>query len=147
MGATFIALSAVKSPAAAFVLLPLAGLCQAVLDTGGRALLVSVTPHELLARVFGVLEGVLMASLAVGSLLVPVLVAIGGVTAALIGVAVILIASALLPIAGLRGLNTVAPAAAMASVRRNPLFAALPAPVLEALAREVTPSPPPQVSG
>ncbi|HEY4824142.1 MAG TPA: cyclic nucleotide-binding domain-containing protein [Solirubrobacteraceae bacterium] len=138
-GATFIGLSAVKSPAAAFVLLPLAGLCQAVLDTGGRALLVSVTPHELLARVFGVLEGVLMASLAVGSLLVPVLVAIGGVTAALIGVAVILIASALLPIAGLRGLNTVAPAAAMASVRRNPLFAALPAPVLEALAREVSP--------
>jgi Cyclic nucleotide-binding domain len=111
--AVFIALSAVKSPAGAFVLLPSAGLCQAVLDTGGRALLVRVTPHELLARVFGVLEGVLMASLAVGSLLVPVLVGIGGLTAALIGVAAVLIASALLPI--------------------------WPAPVLEALAREVTP--------
>jgi hypothetical protein len=57
----------------------------------------------------------------------------------LIGVAAVLSASALLPIAGLRGLNTTASAATIASVRRNALFAALPAPVLEALAREVTP--------
>ena len=137
--ATFIALAAVGSPAAAFVLLPLAGLCQAVLDTGGRALLVRVTPHEVLARVFGVLEGVMMASLAVGSLLVPVLDALGGVSAALIGVAVVLIASALLPLTGLRGLDRAAPAAAIACLRRNSLFAALPPPVLEALARELTP--------
>ena len=98
-GATFIALGAFKTPVAAFALLPLAGLCQAVLDTGGRALLVRVTPHDVLARVFGVLEGILMASLAVGSLLVPILVSLGGVTAALVGVAAVLIAAALLPIA------------------------------------------------
>jgi CRP-like cAMP-binding protein len=41
---------------AAFVLLPLAGLCQAVVDTAGRSLLVRVTPHAVLGRVFGVLE-------------------------------------------------------------------------------------------
>ncbi len=138
-GATFIALGAFKTAPAAFLLLPLAGLCQAVLDTGGRALLVRVTPHDVLARVFGVLEGILMASLAVGSLLVPILVSLGGVTVALVGVAAVLIAAALLPIANLRGLDAAAPAAAIAIVRRNPLFAALPAPVLEGLARELLP--------
>ena len=80
-----------------------------------------------------------MASLAVGSLLVPILVSLGGVTAALVGVAAVLIAAALLPIPSLRGLDMAAPAAAIAIVRRNPLFAALPAPVLEGLARELRP--------
>jgi MFS family permease len=137
-GAAFIVLGAVQTPLAAFALLPLAGICQAVLDTGGRALLVRVTPHEVLGRVFGVLEGIMMAALAVGSLLVPVLVHLGSVTAALIGVAAVLVVGALLPITALRGLDSAAPAAAIAILRRNPLFATLPAPVLEGLARELT---------
>jgi MFS family permease len=131
-------LGAVQTPLAAFALLPLAGICQAALDTGGRALLVRVTPHEVLGRVFGVLEGIMMAALAVGSLLVPVLVHLGSVTAALIGVAAVLVVGALLPITALRGLDSAAPAAAIAILRRNPLFATLPAPVLEGLARELT---------
>jgi MFS family permease len=136
---TFVVLAALQTPLAAYVLLPLAGVCQAVLDTGGRALLARVTPHQVLARVFGVMEGVMMASLALGSLLVPILVGIGGISAALIGVAAVLVAAALLPITSLRRLDTKAPAAAMACIRRHPLFLALPPPVLESLARELAP--------
>jgi hypothetical protein len=137
--AAFVVLGALQTSAAAFVLLPLSGICQAVLDTGGRSLLARVTPHEVLGRVFGVLEGVMMATLAIGSLMVPVLVALGGVTAALVGVAVVLLVAALLPIATLRGLDSKAPAAAVASLRRHSLFASLPPPVLESVARELSP--------
>jgi hypothetical protein len=137
--AAFELLGVLQTPGAAYVLLPLAGVCQAVLDTGGRALLVRVTPHEVLARVFGVLEGLGMASLAAGSLLVPILVAVGGIGAALTGVAAVLVAAALLPIAGLRQLDTKAPAAAIASIRRHPLFDGLPPAVLEGVARELAP--------
>ncbi len=137
--AAFVALGVFKTPVAAFILLPLSGVCQAVLDTGGRAMLARVTPHEVLGRVFGVLEGVMMATLAIGSLLVPILVALGGVTAALIGVAAVLLAAAVLPIASLRTLDTAAPAAAIAILRRHHLFESLPPPALESVARELAP--------
>ncbi len=137
--AAFVVLGALQTPVAAYVLLPLAGVCQAVLDTGGRTLLVRVTPHEVLARVFGVLEGMSMAALAAGSLLVPILVSVGGISAALTGVALVLLVAALLPIASLRGLDAKAPAAAIAILRANQLFAGLPPPVLEGLARELAP--------
>ena len=138
--AAFTALGAWKTAAAAFVLLPIAGVCQAVLDTAGRALLARVTPHEVLGRVFGVLEGLAMAGLALGSLLVAVLVSLGGVTAALIGVAAILAVAALAPIASLRGLDTATSVpGAIERLRGHPLFAALTPAVLEGLARELTP--------
>jgi MFS family permease len=136
----FAALGAFKSAAAAFVLLPLAGICQAVLDTAGRALLARITPHELLGRVFGVLEGLAMAGLALGSLLVPVLVSLGGVSAALIGVAAVLAVAAVASIAALRGLDTaMTDTGAIDILRGHPLFAALTPAVLEGLARELTP--------
>lgn len=137
--AAFVVLGALQTPVAAYVLLPLAGVCQAVLDTGGRTLLVRVTPHEVLARVFGVLEGISMAALAAGSLLVPILIAAGGISAALTGVAVVLVVAAVLPIASLRRLDAKAPAAAISALRAHHLFAALPPPVLEGLARELAP--------
>lgn len=137
--AMFVLLGARQTPLAAFVLLPLAGVCQAILDTAGKALLVRVTPHEVLGRVFGMLEAITMAGLAAGSLLVPILVAIGGVTAALIGVAAVLVAAVLVPLASIRQLDTTAPAAAIALVRGHPLFEGLQAPVLEGVARDLVP--------
>jgi hypothetical protein len=132
----FAVLGAWQTAVAAFVLLPLAGICQAVLDTAGRAMLARVTPHEVLARVFGALEGLIMASLGLGSLMVPILVSIGGVTLALVGVAAVLAVAVLGPIASLRPLDKVVPPAdAIRSLRGNSLFAALPAPVIESLAR------------
>jgi MFS family permease len=134
----FVALGAWQTPAGAFVLLPLAGVCKAVVDSAGRALLARVTPHEVLARVFGVLEGLVMAALAVGSLLVPILVSLGGVSAALAGVAAVLAVAALAPLGSLRRLDRfVPPAHAVALIRAHSLFTALPAAVVESLAGQL----------
>ena len=137
-GLAFAVLGLARSTLAAFVLLPVAGLCQAVVDTGGRSLLVRVTPHAVLGRVFGVLEGLAMASLAVGSLLVPILVTLGGVRLALVGVAAVLVAAVTLPAVTLRTVDRAVPRPdAIRLLRGHVLFSSLPAPVLEGLARDL----------
>ena len=141
-GVAFVVLGVVRTAPAAFGLLAVAGLCQAVVDTAGRSLLVRVTPHAVLGRVFGVLEGLAMAGLAAGSLLVPILVALGGVRLALIGVAAALVTAATVPLVTLRAVDRAVPRPdAIRLLRGHPLFSSLPAPVLEGLARDLQADP------
>jgi hypothetical protein len=118
------------------LLLTAAGAGRAVLDVAGRTLLQRSVPSAFTARVFGLLEGLCMAGLAAGVLLVPALMRLGGPAAALAGVA------ALLPLAVLAGARVATrldtgsrvPVVEIALLRSLPLFAELPAPALEALA-------------
>ena len=48
---------------------------RAVLDVGARTLLQRVSPAEVLGRVFGMLEAITMAGLAIGALVIPPLIA------------------------------------------------------------------------
>jgi hypothetical protein len=122
-------------------LLVVAGASQAVLSVASRSLLQRSVPADLLGRVFGLLEGLTMAGLALGAVLVPVLVHFGGSPLALLGVA------AVLPIAGIAGgralfsLDAKAPVpiVQIALLRSLPLFAELPAPALEGVAAALTP--------
>jgi MFS family permease len=66
------------SLAAAIALLTVAGLGRMLLDTSTRTLLQRVAPDRMLARIFGLLEGVHMGSLALGSILAPALVLLVG---------------------------------------------------------------------
>ena len=99
------------------------------------------TPSEVLGRVFGVLEGLEMAGLALGALLIPPLVALGGSKAALIGAGLLLPVLALLLARPLIAVDRGAkvPVVEIALLRSMSLFAPLPAPAIEGLARALEP--------
>ena len=136
-GVSFIVIALWPSTLVVLLLLALAGTGRTLVDVACRTLLQRTTPAEVLGRVFGVLEGVMMAGLAVGALVVPPLVALGGSTAALVG------AGLLLPVLGLilarplivvdRGAKV--PIIEIALLRTMPLFASLPPPAVEGVAR------------
>jgi hypothetical protein len=78
-------------PLVALLLLAVAGMGRVVMDVAGRTLLQRVSPDALLSRVFGVLEGIDNASLAVGSIVAPALLAIAGTRGAFVAAGVALI--------------------------------------------------------
>ncbi|MGI9005654.1 MAG: MFS transporter [Streptosporangiaceae bacterium] len=118
------------------VLLVIAGASRAVLDVASRTLLQRSVPVQLIGRMFGLLEGLMMAGLAVGAVLVPGLTALGGSKLALLGVAAILPLAALAGGRSLLSLDAGAqvPVVQIALLRALPLFAELPAPAIEGLA-------------
>jgi hypothetical protein len=127
--------------AATVALLAVVGASHALLEIASRTLLQRSVPAHLLGRVFGVLEGMMMAGYALGALLVPLLVYLGGSRLALLGVAAVLPLAA---VAGGRGLVTLdaeapVPVVQIALLRSLPLFAELPAPAIEGLAAALIP--------
>jgi MFS family permease len=127
--------------AATVALLAVVGASHSLLETASRTLLQRSVPAHLLGRVFGVLEGMTMAGLALGALLVPLLVYLGGSRLALLGVATLLPLAAAVGGRGLVTLDAEAPVPVVeiALLRSLPLFAELPAPAIEGLAAALTP--------
>ena len=136
-GAAFVVIALWPSALMAVLLLTLSGAGRVLLDVGCRSLLQRTTPSEVLGRVFGLLEGVMMGGLALGALLVPPLVALGGAKAALIGAGLLLPLIALLLARPLIVVDRSAkvPVVEIALLRSMSLFAPLPAPALEGVAR------------
>ena len=103
-------------------LLAIAGAGRAVLDVAGTTLLQRATPDESMARVFGVLEGVYMGSIAIGAISVPAIIALTGPHEALFIVGASLPLVVLLTWRGLRR----ADAAAVVHVRELELLRGIP---------------------
>jgi MFS family permease len=132
-------LALVPTEASALVLIATAGVAWTLVDVGGRTLLQRAAPGDLVSRVFGMLESVSNAGLALGALLVPALVALGGTTAALVGAGAILPAALLITGRRLREIDRTAtvPVVEIGLLRSMPVFAPLSAPTLESIARQL----------
>lgn len=137
----FLGLAVIPGAFGVLVLLVVAGGARATFDVAGRTLLQRVARPDLLARVFGLLEGGQMATLAIGSLLAPALVWVGGLSLAFVVVAATLPLFALAVGRTLLDIDRHAtvPVVEVALLRNVPMLAPLPPPTLEALARALEP--------
>jgi MFS family permease len=130
----------VNGPAAAIILLGVAGIGKSFFDVTSRTLLQRSVDDDVLARVFGVQEGLAMGALAVGSVVAPILVTHLGIetTFVLAGLALPMIA--LLMFQRIRAVDRgAAPANArdIELLRGTPIFGPLGLANLERVARNL----------
>jgi MFS family permease len=120
----------------AIAMMALLGLGNSLVDINAFTVLQRLVPGEVMARVFGAMESLIIAGMAVGSLLMPLFIATVGLRAglAILGSAVVVLVQA--SVAGLNRIDrtTLAPTK-VPLLAGNEIFAPLAEPVLEELAR------------
>ena len=120
----------------ALVMLALVGVGNAIVDVACFTVLARIVPDAILARVFGVLESLIAASIALGSIVAPIAIAVAGVRGALVAIGVLL---PFLVAATWRRLKALDAGVAVRdaeieALRRVPLLRPLPVPTIEYLA-------------
>jgi len=122
-------------------LIAVVGLAGAVFDVTGRTLLQRSAPADAIAGSFSILEVLMDTGLVLGAVLDRLGIAIGGVKAALVAPAAIALLLFALLWRRLRRIDDIAvvPQVEIRLLRSIAIFAALPAPALETLARELEP--------
>ena len=130
----------VPEPAVAVLALTVLGVGNSIVDVAGLTLLQRIVPEQVLARVLGVLEGLIMGAVGVGSLVAPLLTHSFGIGTALVATGLLLPLVVLLGLRGLRSLDAraSAPGEGFGLLRGVPFLAPLPLPTLEHLSAELT---------
>ena len=129
-------------PATALIFLALVGLGNTLVDVSAFTLLQRAVPDEVLARVFGAVQGLWVATIGIGAIVTPLLIAAVGIRGALMITGVFLPILATLFRGRLSQLDEVpVPERELALLHGIDLFAPLPAPTLESLARALIPVP------
>lgn len=118
----------------ALMAMAIVGVGNALCDVAGVTLLQRATPDDVRARVFSVLETAVLASIALGGLVAPLLSEAAGLRTALVVGGALPVVAVLAVWRPLGRLDLAAPPAALDLLRRVPLFAPLSGPVLERLA-------------
>jgi len=127
--------------APALVLLAVLGVGNTLVDVAALTLLQRAAPDEVLARVFGVIESLLVAALGLGAILAPLLVSLFGIRGALLATGAVLPVLTVFSWPRLARIDSevTMPERELALLRRLPMFAPLPASTLEHLARSLRP--------
>jgi MFS family permease len=122
--------------APAFVFLALVGIGNTLVDVAALTLLQRAAPDEVLARVFGVIESLLVGAIGVGAILAPLVDSLLGIRGALIASGVLLLVVTALAWRSLARMDAEAavPERQLGLLARLPMFAPLPGPTLEHLA-------------
>ena len=125
----------------AFAMLVIVGLANTIVDVSGLTLLQRGVDNSVLARVFGVLETLVLGAIALGGVLAALLISVLGIRGALIASGAFLPALALLTWRRLAALDAAAvvPADRVALLRSGPIFAPLPPAIVEHLALSLEP--------
>jgi MFS family permease len=141
-GAPLVALGLSQSTVLAFVVFGLLGAGNSLVDVAAFTLVQRAVPDEVLARVFGVIQMLWLASVGIGALVAPALIGAVGVETALVvtGVALPLLVLVLAP--RLVRIDAAAKAPDESTLRllgATPIFAPLPGASLEHLAARLVP--------
>lgn len=125
----------------AVVMLGGVGVGNTIVDVAGMTLLQRAAPDAVLARVFGVLESLIVGSIALGAVAAPLLIAGIGARGALVVTGFFLPVLVVLTWRRLAAIDSAAtaPLARVALLRAIPIFAPLPGPTLERLASRLDP--------
>jgi MFS family permease len=127
-------------PIVALGLFAVIGAANTIVDVSGLTLMQRTAPDHVLARVFGVLEGLLVATAGLGALAAPVLVSLLGERGALAVTGGLLPVLTVLSWQSLEALDVpAAPGRELELLRANPIFAPLPPATAEELARRLLP--------
>ena len=134
-------ISVIPRVAPAVILLAAVGLSGAVFDVTGRTLLQRSAPADAIAGLFSILEALMDLGLVLGTVLVQVAIAAGGLRAALLAPAVIAacLVAGLWHRLGKLDEGATVPQVEIRLLRSISIFAALPPPALEGIARELEP--------
>jgi MFS family permease len=140
-GAPLVLLGIVPSTAVALLAMAVSGLGNTLVDISGITLLQRTAPEAVAGRVFGVLQSTIVASIAIGSLLAPLLVAAVGERVALVVTGAFLPLLALLTWRKLSAIDVGAtvPAERVEALRPIPFLATLPLAAVERLASGLEP--------
>jgi MFS family permease len=127
--------------APALALLAVVGIGNTLVDVAALTLLQRAAPDEVLARVFGVIESLLVGAIGLGAILAPVLVSAFGADGALIATGAFLAVLAVVSWPRLKRIDAevAVPERELALLMNLPLFAPLPPATLEHLARSLQP--------
>jgi MFS family permease len=136
-GVALVLIGVTASPFLAPILVIVGGAGLAAVDVAGRTLLQRSVRDSVLSRVFGLQEGLAMAALAIGSILVSILAEAFDLMTAIGTVALILPIVVVLSWTRIRALDlrNAVPIRTLELLRVSTLFAPLPGPQLEAVAR------------
>jgi MFS family permease len=123
------------NPALAFLLFGLLGVGETLVEVAGPTLLQRAVPDEVLARVFGALESLLITAIGVGAILTPLLIELVGIRGTFVVTGAVLPLLAAVLWQRLTAIDRAHPAAAreIGLLGAVPIFAPLPEGVIEQL--------------